>query len=153
MSDLSAGQIVELRRNWLRDEWLDSPAFRGISFYNTAVQRAFFTNDQIKALDDYVANEYSEELTALRIAKVNERLNLGDDQTTADGYGVLAERYARYRLIRAEGFTQMVADAGFLSVLSKNYAAVLDTMRTQITSDRGFVLQRTGLVVLRRHRS
>lgn len=153
MSDLTAPQIVDLRRNWLRDEWLDSPANRGISYYNTANQKAFFTDAQIKALDDYVLNEYDEELSGLYADKYSARLAFGDDGTTATTVATTSERYARYRLIRAEGYTQMLGDAGFISTLAKSYAQALESMTAQIASDRNFVLQRTGMVVLRRVRS
>lgn len=153
MSDLLASDIIDLRRNWLRDEWLDSPAFRGISYYNTAAQKNFFTDAQIKALDDYVANEYTEVLTEVALAKTNARMQFGDDSVTASTYGLQAERYARYRLIRAEAYVLMLGDAGFVSTLAKNYANVLASMESQIKSDRAFVLGRTGLVVLRRRRS
>ena len=148
MSDLNADQITDIRRNWIRDEWRDSPVFRGMSLFNVATKKEFFTDDQIKAIDDYVSNEYAEELSELEFAKTGERIVVGDDETTAATVSSASRTYARYRLIRAEAWERMVNDPWFRSMFEKKDSALFDRMTAQIKVDRKFVLGRTGLVTV-----
>ena len=147
---LSAANILTLRRNWIRDEWnAASPMPSGISAYNRANMKNFFTDAQIVGLDAYVLNEYAEELSGLsaRKASVLEG-DWGNDATAAELYATASVTYARYRLIRAEAFEQMLADPGFTVALKRDDKGALDRMERQIRSDRNFISGRSGLITV-----
>lgn len=148
MSTLTVDQITDLRRNWIRDEIREGVGrFRGLSQYNIERQFQFFTDDQITAIDDYVMNEYAEELSDLEWYKQSNRLGRGDTEAEALVSGTASQGYARFRLIRAEAFERMLADAGFRLAFGKDKSP-LDGMSIQIKKDRNFVLRRTGVTTV-----
>lgn len=105
-SDLTAPQILDIRRNYLRDEWNDAaPNPGGISHYNTAKGRNFFTNDQIKAMDEEVARRWTADL------EQNESDSIADDMSEADA--AAQRRSSRYHLIAALGLSQIADDPGY----------------------------------------
>lgn len=131
------------------DQWNDSPHFKGLSWYNKATKSNFFSDGQIEAIDDYVVNEYAEELDGLEREKVAERLAANDGQAAADTSGALSRLLARYRLIRAECWERMLNDPGFRKTLvqeSEDTGSDLPKQwAQQISADRMFVMQRSGV--------
>ena len=113
-SDLTEAQILEIRRNYLRDEWnASSPLPGGMSQMNRALGKNYFTNDQIKAIDESVVRRWDWKLDEIEDQMVSERLEDGDDQATAEAAGAAERLDARYHLIAAVGIGRMADDPGY----------------------------------------
>lgn len=116
MAALTDDQILVIRgRAYLGDRWKDSPSYQGVNQSNVATQSDFFTNDEIRAMDDALARDFSDTLDFAESEATAARLAAGDDQSDADTAGAAARDSARFHLIAGYGLDIMADDPRFTS--------------------------------------
>lgn len=147
LAAITNDQITDLRENWIRDEWIDSPTFAGLSHWNKANRREFFDEEQILALDAYVRTEWKLELQQVWTERFTVRVNAGDVSADATTDADAEQNYARYRLLRAECFERQMNDPGFRKSLAEE-PETLANMAAQVLKDRNFVMRRKGIAIL-----
>src|SRR6516162_3948176 len=102
---LTDDQIVDLRNQYTRDEWIPpegAQPWSALSRYNKAEKRDYFTNDDIRKIDDRVWATYGLELEAVWDNAHTAWMAYGGlDDADADTWADKAFEDARYRLIRS----------------------------------------------------
>lgn len=152
MSDLTDDQILNIRRVYLRDEWRTLPA-GGISQYNRAVEGNFFTNDQIKAIDDSISRDYEDQLDSIETNKVQERLDAQEDQADADTKGAAERLEGRFRLIAIECISQMTEDPGYgagQTVKGSTIDGTMSRLRARSKRYAAWIVDRSGGIPIER---
>lgn len=130
MSDLTADQITTIRnRPYLGDKRGESPSFAPISQFNRATGNNFFTDDQIKTLDDTVSRRFATDLDQLEADFKNERIVQGDSDADATTKAAAERLEARYHLIAALGCQQMADDPGYIATQAVKGASIDENRR------------------------
>lgn len=147
MSDLTDEQIIVIRESYLRDRYVAAPTPVMISNYNHG-RRQFFTDNQIKAIDDEIATTWREILDDVNAEQVAVRIAEGDSYSDAADSGDEMELIARYKLIAAHGIEQMLEDAGFRASLIPGEKAKGDETQKawerRVFRNRAWVLGKAG---------
>lgn len=145
MSALTAAQITTIRQIYIRDEWTGNA---GLSRFNLAYQKNFFSSEQIKAIDDRLQNEWDEELDELQAKKKNERLDAGDSDATATIEAATARFTAQAKLIQADCLEIMMNDPGFRSSMvvpgSSSKTDLFAGWKEEIAAARAYMRSRSG---------
>ena len=145
MTDFSPTQIDTIRRRYIRDLAVASPA-EYLSPFNKARAAQFFTDADLNAFKASVENDFGLELASVYDAKKAERLDAGDTDSAASAIAQDIRDQATFRLVRAECFRLMILDSGFQAAVSDKELreTIIAEMRRQILEDQNFFRTRTS---------
>jgi hypothetical protein len=146
VANFTSGELLTLRREYLRDLAITSGAGEFISYYNLAKKIPFVTDNDCNAIKARVERDYDLQLDSLYDTHVAERLAEGDSPATAATSAAAQLLDAVMRLVRAEVREMQITDSGYLDAITDGTvrAQIIAEYKLQIQRDRNHVRARTS---------
>ena len=145
MADLTVSELDRFRREFIRDLAIANPA-EYLSPFNLSRKREWVTDADIQAINTRIERDYSSELQAVYDKHYYDRLDAGDDTSTAATSAAAQKLEARMRLIRAEVREGQLTDPGYRGSIADERVRleIAETYAKQIHADRQFIRARSS---------